>query len=89
MRRLDLAVNAIGDEGARLLASTPALAGLEDLSLHQVGLTDAGARALAASEHLPAGLSLCLFDNYALTAGAVLELKGRFAQVWAVVRGAE
>src|SRR5262249_2948932 len=50
---LDLSRNEIGPEGAAILAATPALAGLRDLTLHEAGeIGDDGAIALARSSHL-------------------------------------
>ena len=55
LRELVLAWNALGSEGAEILAGMGQLRGLEELNLVGNGITSAGARALAQSPHLDAG----------------------------------
>jgi hypothetical protein len=51
LRTLSLDLNPLGDEGCYALAKAPWLPGLEELSLSQVGATDAGAASLLAREY--------------------------------------
>lgn len=64
---LSLGGNAIGDEGARALAASPACARLRHLDLSENRLTDEGVAALAASPYLRALERLSLTANPALT----------------------
>jgi uncharacterized protein (TIGR02996 family) len=63
VRDLDLSRNDLGESGARVLAGSPALAGLRSLKLTGCGLTDDAVRALAASPHLGALAALDLGNN--------------------------
>jgi len=62
LSRLDLGSNPLGSTGARSLAGSPRLAALRDLRLANVGLSDGGARALAAG-HFPMLHSLDMAGN--------------------------
>lgn len=53
LRSLDLSNTRIGGGGLKVLAKSHALTNLELLRIHNVGWTEAGARAMATSETLP------------------------------------
>ena len=53
MKSLDLAQNNIGDEGAKALAESNTLAGLELLEIFGSGLTDEGKKQLKESTAFP------------------------------------
>ena len=53
----------VGVEGARLIATSPAFAGLEELSLHSNALDDEAAALLLASKQLDGVKSVNLYDN--------------------------
>lgn len=63
LREIDLSHNELGNEGARVLAASPHLAGLKVLRLAGCGIGDHGARALAESPHLNQLVSLDLGNN--------------------------
>lgn len=63
LTRLDLAFNAIDDEGARALAGSPHLRNLTHLILTRNAIGDEGARALAGSPHLRNLTQLSLWGN--------------------------
>lgn len=92
---LSLGDNAIGDEGARALAASPACARLRRLDLAGNGLTDEGVEALAASPYLRGLEKLSLGNNPALTGRAVTALVGWTAAPlsldldWELTRGRE
>lgn len=52
LEELCLWFSEVGDEGAQAFAATPELKNLKALHLCEAGITEVGARALAASEHL-------------------------------------
>jgi hypothetical protein len=78
---LDLSDNDLGDEGARILATSARSASLTHLYLDSTGLTDDGARALADSPHLGA-LEYLSLDRNDLTAAGVAYLReqARFSE---------
>jgi uncharacterized protein (TIGR02996 family) len=82
LHRLCLNCNGITDEGARLLAASPAFAELWELQVTDNLLTDEAAWALASSLHLPDRLTVCLAGNHLSPAG-VQALQGRFKKVYA------
>ena len=53
LKNLDLAQNNIGDEGAKALAESDTLAGLELLEVFGSGLTDEGKKHLKESSAFP------------------------------------
>ena len=63
MTELDLSYNELGDDGARVVANCPHLAGLTVLRLSNCGIGDEGGRALANSPHLNRVESLDLESN--------------------------
>jgi uncharacterized protein (TIGR02996 family) len=63
LAELDLSHNALGNDGARVLAASPHLAGLRVLNLTWCDIGDEGARALAESPHLNQLVSLELPNN--------------------------
>jgi uncharacterized protein (TIGR02996 family) len=63
LRHLDLRGWPLGDAGAKMLAESPAFAGLTRLNLSRCGIGDAGAKALFASRHLQQLVELRLNDN--------------------------
>ena len=77
-RKLDLAGQPLGDEGAMAVAQGR-LTSLRELWLSGCGIGEAGGRALAASPHLTGLRELFLYHNQL---GASLELlRERFGQV--------
>ncbi|NOU31008.1 MAG: TIGR02996 domain-containing protein [Polyangiaceae bacterium] len=77
LHTLHLANNALGDEGAAILARAPILANLRVLHLGMNGIGLDGARALVASPHLDHIERLVLWAN-PLTERGVRELRARF-----------
>jgi hypothetical protein len=72
LKHLDLSGWPVGDEGARVLASSAAFAGLTRLNLRSCAIGDAGARALFASGNLRRLMELDLSGNDIQTAASVL-----------------
>jgi uncharacterized protein (TIGR02996 family) len=67
LHRLGLETNAIGDDGAKHVASWPVLEGMGELTLGSNGISDAGARALIESPHRGELNEIWLDDNPAIT----------------------
>jgi hypothetical protein len=63
LRHLDLSGWPVGDEGAKVIAASPAFAGLTRLDLARCRIGDAGARALLASPYLQKLVRLRLDAN--------------------------
>jgi hypothetical protein len=76
LRFLDLSGNPLGRKGLTALAATP-LPALAELRLMQCEADDVGAKALAASPHLPGLVHLDL-SGHRLSAKAVAALRERF-----------
>lgn len=72
LRHLDLMGWPLGNDGAKALATNPALAGLTRLSLHDCHIGDPGAKALFASPHLRNLVALDLDYNAIKTAAGAL-----------------
>jgi hypothetical protein len=71
LERLDLSNTGMTGAGARLLAGSPAAAGLTSLDLMDNDLGDEGAVALAMSPHLAGLVSLNLYSTRTTDTGAV------------------
>jgi hypothetical protein len=70
LERLDLSSTAMTEAGAKLLAGSPAAAGLTSLELRENSLGDAGVAALAESPHLGGLVSLNLYRTEMTDVGA-------------------
>jgi uncharacterized protein (TIGR02996 family) len=77
LTRLDLASGTIGDGDVAALAGSPIGSNLKMLYLPYNRITDAGARALIGSPHLPASCELELYGN-PIGPAAAAELRERF-----------